>query len=57
MSSLKFGGIIGTGGIGVLAAGILVSNVLKTGQEWIFGMALLIFVTAGAIALIARSVR
>lgn len=55
MSSLKIGGIVGTGGIGVLAAAIIVSNMLETGMEWIFGLALIIFVTAGAIALINRS--
>lgn len=55
MSSLKAFGVIGTGGLGILAAGLLVSNALKTGLDWIFGLGLLIFVSAGAIALIQRS--
>lgn len=57
MSSLKVGGIIGTGGVGVLAAAIIISNMMEMGLEWLFGLALIIFVTAGAIALIAGSVR
>ena len=56
MSSLKAFGIIGTGGLGILAAGLFISNILKTGLDWIFGLALLIFVVAGAIALVARYV-
>lgn len=55
MSSLKALGIVGTGGIGVLAAGLIISNVLKSGLEWIFGAALLIFVAAGAFGLVLRS--
>ncbi len=54
MASLKALGIIGTGGLGVLAAGLLISNVLKTGLEWIFGLALIIFVIAGGVALVGR---
>lgn len=57
MSSLKALGIVGTGGTGVLATGLLVSNIMKTGLDWIFSLALLIFVTAGAISLIGRTVR
>jgi hypothetical protein len=57
MSSLKALGIIGTGGLGVLVTGLLVSNLLKTGLDWIFGLALVIFVIAGAIALIAKATR
>ncbi|MBI2647436.1 hypothetical protein HYW99_03075 [Candidatus Woesearchaeota archaeon] len=57
MSSLKALGIIGTGGLGVLAAGLIISKMLNTGLDWIFGLALVIFVIAGAIALIARSVK
>ena len=57
MSSLKALGIIGTGGLGVLAAGLIISRVLNTGLDWIFGLALVIFVIAGAIALIARATK
>ena len=57
MSSLKFLGIIGTGGLGVLAAGLIISKILNNGLDWIFGLALVIFVVAGAIALIARSIK
>ena len=57
MTSLKVGGIIGTGGLGALGAGLIVSNMLGTGLDWIFGLALIVFVTAGAIALIARSIK
>ena len=57
MSSLKALGIIGTGGLGVLVAGLIVSNLLKTGLDWIFGLAIVIFVVAGAIALITRAIK
>lgn len=57
MSSLRGIGIIGTGTIGVLSTGLLLSSMLKTGTEAIFGLAIFIFVSAGAIALIARSMR
>lgn len=53
---LKALGIIGTGTLGVLASGLLISSVLKTGFEWIFGLGIFIFVVAGAIALIAKVV-
>ena len=56
MNSLKVLGIIGTGGLGVLVAGLLISNLLNTGLDWVFELALVIFVIAGAIALIARAV-
>jgi|GEM_PF-6084564 hypothetical protein len=52
---MKAFGMIGTGGLGVLSVGMIVSNGLKTGLDWIFGLARLIFVSAGAIALISRS--
>ena len=55
MSFLKIGGIVGAGGLGVLAAGMIVSNILKTGLDWIFGLALIIFVVAGAGALLAKN--
>ena len=57
MSSLKVLGIIGTGGIGVLADGLIISKVLNTGLDWIFGLALVIFVIAGEIAQIAKAVK
>lgn len=56
-NTLKIGGIIGTGTLGVLGAGMIVSEMLQLGLTWLFGLALFIFVTAGAIALISRSVR
>ncbi len=56
MSTLKALGIIGTGGLGVLVAGLLISSVLKTGWDWLFGILLFIFVLAGAIALVAKHV-
>ncbi|MBI3034090.1 hypothetical protein HYY72_02930 [Candidatus Woesearchaeota archaeon] len=40
-----------------LVAGLVVSNLLKTGLDWIFGLELVIFVVAGAIALIAKAIR
>lgn len=55
VSSLKALGVVGTGGIGVLSTGFIVSSMLKTGSEGVFGLALIIFVTAGAVSLIARS--
>ncbi len=57
MSSLKALGIIGTGGLGVLAAGLIISNMLKTGFDWVFALALIIFVTAGGLALVGRFLR
>lgn len=57
MSTLKMLGIIATGGLGVLVAGLLISSVFKTGWEWLFAVLLFIFVLAGAIALVARNVR
>jgi hypothetical protein len=57
VSVLKAFGIIGTGGLGILAAGLLISEIFKTGTGWIFGLALIIFVTAGAVALVARFIR
>lgn len=57
MNYLKIGGIVGAGGIGALGAGMLVSDALNNGLAWVFGLALLIFVTAGAIALIARAIK
>ena len=56
-NALKIGGIVGTGGVGALGAGMIVSNMLGTGLDWVFGLALIVFVTAGAIALVARSIR
>ncbi len=55
MSSLKVLGILGTGGLGVLAVGVLGSHLLNTGTQDLFGIALIIFVIAGAVALILRS--
>jgi hypothetical protein len=55
MNSLKALGIIGTGGLGVLAAGLIVSKILETGTEGIFGLALVVFVVAGAVALVVRA--
>lgn len=56
-NGLKVSGIIGTGTLGVLGAGMIVSESLQLGLTWLFGLALFIFVTAGAVALVARSVR
>ncbi|MCK4688539.1 MAG: hypothetical protein KAT66_10445 [Candidatus Lokiarchaeota archaeon] len=55
MSSIKAFGIVGTGGLGVLVAGLLISKAMNFGLEWIFGAALLIFVIAGATALVLRA--
>jgi Co/Zn/Cd efflux system component len=55
MPSLKALGIIGTGGLGVLVAGLLISSALKTGWDPLFAVLLFIFVLAGAIALVARN--
>ena len=55
MSSIKAFGIVGTGGLGVLVAGLLISKAMNFGLEWIFSAALLIFVIAGAAALVLRS--
>lgn len=55
MNSLKIGNIAGIGGLGVLSAGLFISNALKIGYEWIFGLGILLYVTAGAIALVVRN--
>jgi len=55
MSSLEALGVLGTGTLGVLASGLIVSSILKLGLEWVFIAGILVFVFAGAAALIARS--
>lgn len=57
MSSLKGLGILGTGTIGVLSSGLLISSVMNTGAQAIFGMSLMIFILAGAGALLLKSAR
>jgi len=55
MSSLSALGIIGTGGLGVLVAALFLDKLLNTGLGVLLGIALVVFVLAGAIALVARS--
>ena len=55
MSSIQALGIVGTGGLGVLVVALIVSKLLNLGLESIFSLALIIFVVAGAAALILRS--
>lgn len=57
MSSIKAFGIIGTGGLGVLVAALIISKVMNLGLEGIFSVALAVFVVAGAAALIIREVK
>ena len=55
MSSIQTLGIIGTGGLGVLVAALIISKLLNLGLEGIFSAALLIFVLGGAAALVLRA--
>lgn len=55
MVSLGYGKLVGKGALPALAVALLLSNLLKTGLEGVFTLALLIFVSAGAIALLVRS--
>lgn len=57
MSSIQTLGIIGTGGLGVLVAALIISKLLNLGLEGIFSAALLIFVLAGAAALVLRATK
>ena len=57
MSSIKAFGIIGTGGLGVLVAALIISKVMNLGLEGIFSVALAVFVVAGAAALILRAAK
>jgi len=41
-NALKIGGIIGTGTLGVLGVGMIVSEMLQLGLTWLFGLALFI---------------
>jgi hypothetical protein len=55
MSLLKIFGVTAVGGMGILVAGLLLSNTMKLGLDLLFGGLLTLFVVAGAIALVARS--
>lgn len=57
MSSIQALGIVGTGGLGVLVAALILSKLLNLGLEGIFSAALLIFVIAGAAALVLRATK
>jgi len=52
---MKLLGTAAGGTIGILALGLLLSNILNNGLAWLFGALLVIFVIAGAIALLLRS--
>lgn len=57
MSSIKAFGIVGTGGLGILVAGLLVSTTMDLGLDGIFSTLLFIFVIAGAAALVLRAAK
>ena len=57
MSSIKAFGIIGTGGLGMLVAALIISKVMNLGLEGIFGVALIVFVLAGAAALVLKAAK
>lgn len=57
MSSIKAFGIIGTGGLGVLVAGLIISKAMNFGLEGIFSGLLFIFVIAGAVALVLKAAK
>lgn len=52
---LKIGNITGTGGLGVLVAGLIASEMLNLDISGTLSFALKVFVVAGAVALIGRS--
>ena len=55
MGSLNVLGVSATGGLGILVAGLIVSKMYDLNLDGILGLALLLFVGAGAISLIAKS--
>lgn len=55
MSSLEIGGVVGKGGLGVLVAGLIASEMFNLGVSGVLSFALIVFVGAGAVALISRS--
>lgn len=55
MSGLKILGITGSGGLGVLVAGLLASEMFDLNVTGILAVALLIFVMGGAGALVLRN--
>ncbi len=55
MSSLKALGVSAAGGLGVLVAGLIISKLGGFGLEKILSAALIIFVLAGAVALVMRA--
>lgn len=57
MTSLKAFGVTAVGALGVLVAGLLLSNTMKLGLDALFSGLLVVFVGAGALALVARSLR
>ncbi len=57
MSSIEAFGVIGKGGLGVLVAALIISKVMNLGLEGIFIALLVVFVFAGAAALILRAVK
>jgi len=55
MSFFKVGGIVGSGTAGILVAGLVASKVFNLGLDGLLGAALVLFVVAGAAALILRN--
>jgi len=56
MSSLKAFGVIGTGTIGVLAAGLLISNAMGAWTQSIFATGIILFIIFGGAGLLLRSI-
>jgi len=54
-SVLKIFGVTAIGGLAILVAGLLISATMNLGWDWLFAIAIIIFVVAGAIGLISRS--
>jgi hypothetical protein len=55
MSFFKVGSIVGSGTVGILVAGLVASKMFNLGIDALLGTALTLFIVAGAVALIAKS--
>ena len=55
MAYMKIGAAAAGGTIGVLSLGTLVTNAMNSGLVWLFGAGVVIFVLAGAVALVLRA--
>jgi hypothetical protein len=55
MSAVKIAGLFGSGTLGVLVVGLFASKLMNAGWEPLFGVAIFVFVGAGAVALVVKA--